>query len=741
MLARLLLILVWMAAAALAKPIEVALFEGGEGVEFYQQVAAQLTRQRPDLPIRIEADPAISDRLRIRVLEGRLPEVTNANLDIWSLIKHDKLLPLDPWLDQAAWDGQGTWRESFLPGALDQFRRGGKTYGVPLVYTIWSVYYDKALFAREGWSPPRTWSEFLSLCDRMQARGLAPLAFQGRYAYYAEALVRHTFYHLAGPEAYARQLDGEPGSYDNPAMIAALEMVGSLARQHFQKGFSGMSHTEAQLELFQGRAGMLMCGSWLYSEMQANIPAGYQLGAFPLPLPEGSSRSDPGAGYVTTDGFWFVFKDSANPAGGVEFLRYLTSAQVAGRFAGERGITVVIGKANQQLHPMVGDVARQLGGVQRTFSRSSADTVAEAGQVWNDALSLLLNEPECDARTVATMMETRIQRAREARLHPDQVEVRHPLKTIAFLLFLLLGLLLSVRWKGAVQASGRYRKRDLLLFLGPALSLYGLFFLLPSLLALLAGASRWDGLGSPEWVGTLNFRRLLLESDAFWVAFANNVYLMLVIPSLVLPLSLLLANALHQGVRGSRVLRIGFFFPNLLGVAGILLWQQLYNPAGGPINAALSGLGLRSFEGFPWLAPQNLYTALIPMGLWGACGFNMVLLLAAMQGVPRDLYEAAELYGAGAWQKFRFITLPLIWPTVIAAFLFMVIGAMKAFEVIWLLTNQAPTTETHVLGTLMVRSMFVEHRVGQAAAMACLLFAVVLVCSLLAERILSREET
>jgi raffinose/stachyose/melibiose transport system permease protein len=216
---------------------------------------------------------------------------------------------------------------------------------------------------------------------------------------------------------------------------------------------------------------------------------------------------------------------------------------------------------------------------------------------------------------------------------------------------------------------------------------------------------------------------------------------MLVIPSLVLPLSLLLANALHQGVRGSRVLRIGFFFPNLLGVAGILLWQQLYNPAGGPINAALSGLGLRSFEGFPWLAPQNLYTALIPMGLWGACGFNMVLLLAAMQGVPRDLYEAAELYGAGAWQKFRFITLPLIWPTVIAAFLFMVIGAMKAFEVIWLLTNQAPTTETHVLGTLMVRSMFVEHRVGQAAAMACLLFAVVLVCSLLAERILSREET
>jgi raffinose/stachyose/melibiose transport system permease protein len=127
------------------------------------------------------------------------------------------------------------------------------------------------------------------------------------------------------------------------------------------------------------------------------------------------------------------------------------------------------------------------------------------------------------------------------------------------------------------------------------------------------------------------------------------------------------------------------------------------------------------------------------MGIWGACGFNMVLFLAAMQGVPEDLYEAADLYGANAWQKFRHITLPMIWPTVVAALLFMLIGGMKAFEAIWLLTSQAPTTENHVVGTLMVRSMFVEQRIGQAAAIACLLFATVLVCSLLADRLLTRD--
>lgn len=722
---------------ALARPVEVAVFEGGEGVGFYQAVADELSRSRPLTPIQLEADPAIADKLRIRVLEGRYPEATNASLDIWALVRAGQIQPLDEWLDGPSWEGRTSWRDTFLPGSLEGFQKDGKTYAVPLVYTVWSVYYDKELFQRHGWSPPRTWAQLNELCAQMKAQNLTPFAFQGRYAYYAEALVRHTYYQTAGRQAYRDQLLLRPGAFANPAMIGTLNQVKTLAAQSFQTGYAGMSHTEAQLEFFQGRACMLLCGSWLYSEMQANIPEGFRLGAFPLPLPD-SAQADPGAGYVTTDGFWFVFKNSANPAGGVDFLRYLTSAEVAGRFARERGITVVVEGANKRLHPMVNDVALQLDGIRTTFGKSAGESVPEASQLWNDALARLLSEPAFSGQKAAEFMEEKARQARLVALDPDRVELRHPGKTAALLSFLGLGLLLSLR-RGQSRGwiGGRCSRRDLALFLAPALLVYLAFYLLPSAVALLGGLFGWDGVGPARYVGLLNFRRLLLESDAFWIAFANNLYLMFVLPVLVLPLSLLLANALHHGVWGSRVFRIAFFFPNLLGVAGILLWQQLYNPQGGPINAALVSLGLESFRGFAWLSPQNLYYALIPMGLWGACGFNMVLFLAAMQGVPDDLYEAADLYGASAVQKFVYITLPMIWQTVVAALLFMLIGGMKAFEAIWLLTSQAPTTENHVVGTLMVRAMFVEQRIGQAAAIACLLFATVLVCSLLADRVLN----
>ena len=723
-----------------AQPVEVSIFEGGEGLDFYRQVAREFTRLSPHTPIRLDGDPKMADRLRLRVLEGDQPEVTNADINVWSLIEHGRIMPLDPWLDGPNWDGTSTWRQSFLPGSLEPFTYHGKTYGVPLVYVVWSVYYNKALFRDKGWSPATTWPEFLDLCQTILSSGLSPLAFQGRYPFYAKALIQHTYYHLAGPKGYAAQTSLAPGSFHNPAMVKALSFLTRLSAQYFEKGSLGMSHTEAQLEFFQGRAAMLFCGSWLFSEMRDNIPSDFELGAFSLPLPV-SSLSDPGAGFATS-GSWFVFKDSQNPEGGADFLRFLTSRQVAGKFAAERGMTVAVQGANADLHPMMSDVARQLGGLRRTFGSPTGQVIPGMDQVWNDVLQRLM-AGQLTAEKGATELEDGARSARRIHENPDAVEARHPVKTVLFLTFLLVGLMVGSGASRGIPVLNGQRTSALstATFLAPALGIYTLFFTAPALVAFLVSGCRWDGLGEPRWVGVTNFSRLLLESDGFWIALSNNLYLMLVIPFFVLPLSLVLAALLDRGVWGSRLFRIAFFFPNLLGVAGILLWQQLYNPQGGPINVVLTFLGLGTFDGFAWLSPQHLYLALVPMGIWGACGFNMVLFLAAMQGVSTDLYEVAELYGASAWEKFRFVTFPSIRGTVAASTIFMLIGGMKAFEAIWLLTNQSPSTETHVVGTLMVRSMFVEQRMGQAAAIACLLFAIVLVGSLLIHRISDSDVT
>jgi raffinose/stachyose/melibiose transport system permease protein len=268
---------------------------------------------------------------------------------------------------------------------------------------------------------------------------------------------------------------------------------------------------------------------------------------------------------------------------------------------------------------------------------------------------------------------------------------------------------------------------------------------------------RWNGLtdmSSMPFKGLLNFRRLLLESDAFWIALGNNLFLMLVVPLFVIPLAMFLAASISRGVKGATLFRVVFFFPNLLGgVAATLLWLHLYNPQGGLVNSGLAELGkglqylgmadlgawFRSWHDFAWLEPKNLYWALIPISIWGACGFNMVLYLAAMQSIPESYYEAATIDGASKWRQYWTITLPLIWDVLAISIVFLVIGGMKAFEIIWLLTNQRPQTDNHVVATRMVQTMFTEFNVGEATAIAVLLFLMVFIGTAVTMRGMSRE--
>jgi ABC-type sugar transport system permease subunit len=185
-----------------------------------------------------------------------------------------------------------------------------------------------------------------------------------------------------------------------------------------------------------------------------------------------------------------------------------------------------------------------------------------------------------------------------------------------------------------------------------------------------------------------------------------------------------------------------------------LIWLAAYEPTSGFVNAALVGMGdgldwlggprwlenwFHSFHGYAWLAQSNLYKSLIPIYLWMACGFNMILYLAAMQGVPNELYEAAELDGASRGRQFFSITLPLIREVLVISAVFLIIGGLNAFELIWLLTAQDPSAGVHTLGTFMVASLFTEFQVGRAAAIAVILFLLVLVTSLVVLRVTRKE--
>jgi ABC-type sugar transport system permease subunit len=176
------------------------------------------------------------------------------------------------------------------------------------------------------------------------------------------------------------------------------------------------------------------------------------------------------------------------------------------------------------------------------------------------------------------------------------------------------------------------------------------------------------------------------------------------------------------------------------GIAAALIWLAAYEPTSGFMNAALVALGFKGFAGYAWLAQGNLYWSLVPIYLWMACGFNLVLYLAAMQGLPEELYEAAELDGASSVRQFFTITVPLIREVLVVSAVFLVIAGLNAFELVWLLTAQDPAAGTHTLGTFMVGALFNEFQAGRASAIAVLLFGLVLAASLAVLRATRKTE-
>jgi ABC-type sugar transport system permease subunit len=288
-------------------------------------------------------------------------------------------------------------------------------------------------------------------------------------------------------------------------------------------------------------------------------------------------------------------------------------------------------------------------------------------------------------------------------------------------------------------------------FLAPAFVLFTLFVAIPSIRAMLYSFQEWDGLSTPKWIGFKNFSNLFYDSDLFVTALKHNLVLMALGGCLTLLFSLLFASMLHRRVRGAALFRVTFFFPNVISsVAVSLLWVLLYSTTNfGVINGFLTYLnshltawglpGLPFDLPFPFAGSKYLIYSIVPMIIWMSTGFYMVLFLAAMENIPETFYEAAELDGASQTAQFFHITLPLIREVLTVGLVFLVIGCLKLFDAVWIMENQQPQKESHVLSTVLYQKVFTEYNVGYGSAVAVLLFIIVFLSTLLTLR-LSRKE-
>ena len=289
------------------------------------------------------------------------------------------------------------------------------------------------------------------------------------------------------------------------------------------------------------------------------------------------------------------------------------------------------------------------------------------------------------------------------------------------------------------------------IFLAPALVLFSVFVTIPGMRAFMYSLQKWNGITEPEWIGIENFIQLFYDREVFFRAFLNNMFLTIMPGFIIISLALTFAALLHRRVKGAGLFRVAFFFPNVIAsVAVALLWVLLYSVTDfGVINGALlifqntmHGLGLSWPQWelpFPFLDSSNLIYSLVPIIVWAATGFYMVLFLAAMGSIPETYYEVARLEGATGIQQFRLITLPLIREVLTVGIIFLLIGSLKLFDPIWVMENQHPTRDSHVLATLLYQKVFSEYNVGYGSAIAVLLFVLVFISTLLSLR-LSRSE-
>jgi N-acetylglucosamine transport system substrate-binding protein len=343
------------APAVLTGKLEVAAFKGGYDIDFYQQAAKEFQGLHPGLDISVWGNPRVWEQLRPRFVGGNPPDLCfpGWGMDHWALAEEGQLTDLDSALDGPPAEGTGTWRDTFEPQVLKLGQLEGKQYVLPYYVMLYGWWYDPGVFAKNGWTVPKTFDDLLTLCDKIKAKGIAPITYQGMYPYYMiDGMLLPWAESAGGPDAVKAAQNLEPGAWKSPAMLKAAQMIDELnKRGDFQKGATALSHTESQTEFLQGKAAMIPCGTWLFSEMKKVMPAGAKMEFF-LPPVLSDGKGDSTSLLIGIEP-WMVPTAAKNPQAAIEFYKYMTSLSVAKRFVEEKGTLMSIKGSDQAKLPDV----------------------------------------------------------------------------------------------------------------------------------------------------------------------------------------------------------------------------------------------------------------------------------------------------------------------------------------------------------------------------------------------------
>jgi ABC-type sugar transport system permease subunit/ABC-type glycerol-3-phosphate transport system substrate-binding protein len=643
-------------------------------------------------------------------------------------------------------------------------------YGIPEKVDNRALFYNKDLLKRAGYDgPPKTWEELEEMAIRLTERENGRVKRMGFVPNYG-----NSWLYLYGWMNGGRYMseDGRRCTLDDPRVVEALEWMtriydklgGAETVYAFQSGFQG-----GDLDPFlTGKIVMKIDGFWMITDNVAQFGRDVNYGIAPPPIPARMLESGSKTCSWVSGWCYAIPSTAKHKEAGWELIRFLSSQRAAEIMAESQRLTLASqGRVfvptqhsnkrinqwlfekyvynNPHMDPKVNAAVRVFNDL---LEGQPYRPVTAVGQLlWNQHIEATENAifhkltPK-EALQRATMI---VQRDLDRVLHPPSG--RRVNWKWFFVLYgvLLVGAAVAVYWwdtraglrrwaRRTGKADGAWALEGLRssyfrsqwkggwICAAPWIVGFVVFTGGPILFSIIISFCEFDVLNPAVFTGWSNYRWMFTKDPLFWKSLWNTLYMMIGIP-IGMALSLGIAMLLNLKVRGVAVWRTLFYLPAIVpAVASSILWIWIFNPNAGLLNNVLASLGI---QGPNWL--QNEHTskpALILMGLWGAGG-GMIIWLAGLKGISETYYEAAALDGAGPWQKFLHITLPLLTPYIFFNLVMGLIGTFQIFTQAFIMTAGGPVNSTLFYAYHLFNNAFRYLRMGYAAAMAWVLFIIV----------------
>ncbi len=284
-------------------------------------------------------------------------------------------------------------------------------------------------------------------------------------------------------------------------------------------------------------------------------------------------------------------------------------------------------------------------------------------------------------------------------------------------------------------------KKTILTFLLPGFLIYIGVVIVPIVNTLYLSVFKWNILEKKRFLGLDNYIRLFTQDDVFRTGLKNTFLLMGWSLVIQIPLAIGLAIALSGKIKGKKYFKTVFFFPNVLASVAVgLLWSFIYNPDFGIVNKLLTSVGLENLTRI-WLGEeQTVLPAIIVTICWQFVGYHMILFLAAVENIPASMNEAAVIDGANSWKMIRYITLPLIKPIIAIDSVLMATGALRYFDLIYVMSNGGPNHASEVIASYMYYKSFRDMQYGYGSAISVILLVLCLGVSYILNKAFKTED-